>query len=113
MSPRFLSLAVAVHAEPAEATELIKHGLGAAGAVITGAQRLGNQALVFNFELRAEHALALAQELSSVATLLEESEAKLRQASELAGGSELVGALNVTLVHRAPDQRIALPKVPG
>jgi hypothetical protein len=109
-----LCLAVALRGEPIAATESIKGALSRAGAVITAAQRLGNQALVVSFELNAENAGALHAELRGVAQMLDESDAKLdRAALDLAPDTELSGTLHVTLVHDAADERVELPKVPG
>lgn len=114
MASTIVSLAVAVRAEPSTATELIKAALSRAGAVITSAQRLGNQALVIGFELDAKDAALLQVELRAIAQPLGETDAKLdRAARELAPATEILGTLNVTLVHEAPDERVELPKVPG
>lgn len=114
MSSVSLSLAVALHAEPTAATECIKGALSRAGAVITSAQRLGNQALVFGLELEARRAADLHEELRAVSRLLEETDDKLdRAARELGPETEILATLHVTLVHEAPDERVALPRVPG
>jgi hypothetical protein len=114
MDAMFLTLAVAVRAEPPAATDLIKGALSRAGAVITSAQRLGNQALVFGFELEASQAAALHAELRAVSQPLDDTELKLERAARTSPpGREILATLNVALVHEAPDERVELPKVPG
>jgi hypothetical protein len=114
MATLTLSLAVAVRAEPTAATELFKGALSRAGAAITSAQRLGNQALVFGLEFDARNAGALHGEQRAVSQLLDATDDKLdRAARELLPDTEILAALHVTLVHEAPDERVALPRVPG
>ena len=114
MRPSFITIAAAVHAEPPRAADVIKRALSNAGACITSAQRHGNQALVFGFEIDAKNLGLLQEELERVASLLDPSAARMQEARQkLAPHVEAHGQLHVTLVHDAPDERVELPKVPG
>ena len=114
MAQVVISLVVAFHGEPVHATDAIKGALSRAGAVITSAQRLGNQALVLSFELDARNARALHGELRRISQPLDDTDGKLdRAALELAPDTEILGTLHITLVHDAADARVELPKVPG
>ena len=114
MRPVYLALALAISAEPPLASDLVKQALGRVGAVITSAQRLGNQALVFSFELRGEQLSELRPALREIGSLLDQTEAKLEQAERtVPPTAEVVGSLHVTLMHNAPDERVELPRVPG
>ena len=88
-----LAVAVVIEDEPAAATLAIKAALSAAGACIVSAEQLGNQALVFGFDL-------LARDLE-------------RLVYELQPDVEVHGTLHVALIHAAADQRVPRPRVPG
>jgi hypothetical protein len=114
MRPTFIAIAAVVHAEPPRAMDLIKAALSKAGACIVSAQRHGNQALVFGFEIDAKSLPALEEQLERIARLLDPSAARMREAErQVAPLAEVHGSLHVTLVHDAPDERVELPNVPG
>ena len=103
-----------MHAEPVAAAAVIKRVLADCGAAVTHVHRLGNQALVFTFELTAGEVTLLRDGLAAVSQLLDPSEETLEQALRtFPANAELVCSLHVTLVHGAPDERVPLPKVPG
>jgi glycine cleavage system regulatory protein len=114
MRPPFIAIATVVHAEPPGAVDMIKAALANAGACIVSAQRHGNQALVFGFEIDARNLHMLETQLERVARLLDPSVERMRESAHtLAPEAEVHGSLHVTLVHDAPDERVELPKVPG
>jgi hypothetical protein len=114
MQCNYLSVAVAIDGEPVAAAAAIKAALSAAGACIVSAEQLGNQALVFGFELRAGRLESLVERLRACSRLLAASEADVKRlVYELQPDIEVHGALHVTLVHSAADLRVPRPRVPG
>lgn len=109
-----ISVAVAVEDEPAGATSCVKAALASAGACIVSAEQLGNQGLVFAFELDAGQLPALLEQLRRRARLLGEADAAVqRLVYELQPDVEVHGVLHVSLVHGAADQSVPRPRVPG
>ena len=109
-----LAVAVVIEDEPAAAALAIKAALSAADACAVSAEQLGNQGLVFGFELMARDLGRLLQELGRCSRLLPPSEANVKRlVYELQPDVEVHGTLHVTLVHAGPDQRLPRPRVPG
>jgi hypothetical protein len=109
-----VSIAVAIEEEPVGATSAIKAALATGGACIVSAEQLGNQGLVFGFEITAGQLPALLGQLRHCARLLSGAEAAVeRLVYELQPDIEVHGMLHVSLVHGAADERVPRPRVPG
>lgn len=112
--PTPYAIALSMTREPAEAMAALRDAVAACGAVIVGSTRFSNKALSLHVECYAKDVKALVHALVGIGTVHEASE--FQGAAPLASlppEGEVLILLHISLVHDQPDERIALPKVPG
>ncbi len=101
--------------EPAEGAALLAETIRRVGGVIVDSTRFANKALSYKVECYAKEVQVLVQALAGIGAIHHAGEQPTGAAplSSLDPASDVLVLLHVSLVHGQPDQRVALPKVPG
>jgi hypothetical protein len=112
--PTPYAIALSMTREPAEALAALRDTAAACGAVIVESTRFSNKALSLHVECYAKDVKTLVEALAQIGSVHHagESQGEAPLASLPTEGEVLI-LLHVSLVHDQPDERIALPKVPG
>ena len=99
-----------MHATASEALAVLEHAFAEAHVFITEAHQLGGLALVFHWDMEADHRLQLEAVLLAASLRLDiASRHRLHEPWE----GTLEGSLYVALEHEGPDEKVQIPSVHG
>ena len=104
------ALSGTMRATAAQALPVLEHAFAEAHVFITEAHQLGGLALVLHWDMEADHRRQLEASLLNVSLRLDIAS---RQRLQEPWGGVLEGSLYVALEHGGPDEKVAVPSVPG
>jgi hypothetical protein len=110
--PKVVTLELGMRATPPEAAARVRAAVDQGGGAILDAARLSNKALTYRVEVALTDLPRLEATLAALGSVIKSAVHEYEGRAE-ADAADATMLLHVALVHREPDQRVELPKVPG